>query len=123
LDGARRTDSPFRRSRFTAYTVHDGLPSPMVRSLCVDSENVLWIGTYDGGPGRFEKGKFTRYTTQDGLFSSGVFQILEDSQGYFWISSNQGIYRVRKPELNDLRQAESNDHLDRIWQERRDAER
>ncbi len=92
----------FARGRFTAYTVRNGLPSPNVRSLYVDRENVLWIGTYDGGLGRFENGRFTRYTTREGLFSSGVFQILEDSRGYFWISSNQGIYRVRKQELNDF---------------------
>jgi signal transduction histidine kinase/ligand-binding sensor domain-containing protein len=88
--------------RFTPYTVRDGLPSPTVRSLYVDSENVLWIGTYDGGLGRFENGRFTRYTTRDGLFSSAVSQILEDSSGSFWISSNQGIYRVKKQELNDF---------------------
>jgi len=74
----------------------------MVRSLYVDHEDVLWIGTYDGGLGRFDKGNFTHYTTQNGLFSSGVFQILEDSRGYFWLSSNQGIYRVEKQELNDF---------------------
>ena len=79
-----------------------GLPSPTVRSLYVDRENVLWIGTYDGGLARYENGQFTRYTTRDGLFSSGVFQILEDSRGYFWMSSNQGIYRVRKEELNEF---------------------
>lgn len=88
--------------RFTPYTVRDGLPSPTVRALYVDQQNVLWIGTYDGGLGRLENGKFTRYTTRDGLFSSGVFQILEDSRGYFWMSSNQGIYRVRKQELNNF---------------------
>ena len=88
--------------RFTPYTVRDGLPSPSVRSLYVDRENVLWIGTYDGGLGRFENETFTRYTTRDGLFSSGVFQTLEDSRGYFWISSNQGIYRVQKQQLNDF---------------------
>ncbi|HEX4769365.1 MAG TPA: two-component regulator propeller domain-containing protein [Bryobacteraceae bacterium] len=88
--------------RFTPYTVRDGLPSPTVRSLYVDSQNVLWIGTYDGGLGRFENGRFTRYAIQDGLFSNGVSQILEDSRGSFWISSNHGIYRVQKHQLNDF---------------------
>ena len=92
----------FSGDRFTPYTVRDGLPSPTVRALYVDRENILWIGTYDGGLGRLENGQFTRYTTRDGLFSSGVFQILEDSRGYFWISSNQGIYRVQKEELNNF---------------------
>jgi signal transduction histidine kinase len=31
-----------------------------------------------------------------------VFQTLEDARGYFWISSNQGIYRVQKQQLNDF---------------------
>ncbi len=92
----------FSQGRFTAYTVRDGLPSATVRALYVDAENVLWIGTYDGGLGRLRNGKFTRYTIRDGLYSNGAFQILEDSRGYFWISSNQGIYRVKKQDLNDF---------------------
>ena len=39
---------------------------------------------------------------RDGLSSDGVFAILEDDRGWFWMSSNQGIYRVRKQELNDV---------------------
>jgi hypothetical protein len=63
---------------------------------------VLWIGTYDGGLGRYFDGRFTRYAQKDGLFDNGVFQILEDSQANFWMSSNRGIYRVSKQQLNDF---------------------
>jgi len=80
----------------------DGLASNSIRSLYEDPEGVLWIGTYDGGMGRFENGRFTRFTLREGLFSNGVFQILEDSRGYLWMSSNRGISRVRKNELNEL---------------------
>jgi signal transduction histidine kinase len=52
--------------------------------------------------GRFENGRFTRFSMREGLFSNGVFQILEDSRGYLWMSSNHGIYRVAKSELNEL---------------------
>jgi signal transduction histidine kinase len=62
----------------------------------------LWIGTYDGGLGRFKDGRFTRYTVKEGLFNNGVFQILEDERGNFWMSSNRGIYRVSKQELNEF---------------------
>ncbi|MGH7176570.1 MAG: ligand-binding sensor domain-containing protein, partial [Tepidisphaeraceae bacterium] len=88
--------------QFTGWTERDGLPSNNVRALYQDREGVLWIGTYDGGLGRFKDGRFTRYTTRDGLFNNGVFQILEDARGRFWISSNRGIYRVRKEELNEF---------------------
>ena len=47
-------------------------------------------------------GKFTNYTTDRGLYSNGVFQILEDARGHFWMSSNQGIYRVSRQQLDDF---------------------
>jgi len=92
----------FKDGKFTAYTERDGLPSNSVRALYEDRDGVLWVGTYDGGLGRFKDGRFTRYTTRDGLFNDGVFQILDDARGNFWMSSNRGIYRVRKQELDDF---------------------
>ena len=88
--------------KFRSWTEADGLASNSIRSLYEDPEGVLWIGTYDGGMGRFENGRFTRFTRREGLFSNGVFQILEDSRGYLWMSSNRGISRVRKSELNEV---------------------
>ena len=84
------------------WTDHDGLPSNSIRALYEDGDGVLWIGTYDGGLGRFEKGKFTKYTVEQGLFNNGVFQILEDSRSNLWMSSNRGIYRVSKRQLNEF---------------------
>ncbi|MGH9845241.1 MAG: two-component regulator propeller domain-containing protein, partial [Blastocatellia bacterium] len=88
--------------RKTVWTEQENLPGNALRSLYEDRDGVLWIGTYDSGLGRFKDGKFTRYTTREGLFNDGVFRILEDSYGYFWMSSNRGIYRVRKQELNEF---------------------
>lgn len=94
--------SSFDDRRFTSYTEQDGLASDHIRALYEDAEGILWIGTYDGGLSRFKDGRFTRYTLKDGLFNNGVFQILEDDRGYFWMSSNKGIYRIRRRELNDF---------------------
>jgi len=88
--------------RFTTWTERDGLPSDHVRALYEDPDGTLWIGTYDGGLGRFKDGKLTRFTVKDGLFDNGVFQILEDVRGNFWMSSNRGIHRVSKKELNEF---------------------
>jgi signal transduction histidine kinase/ligand-binding sensor domain-containing protein len=92
----------FKDGKFKVFTERDGLPSNSVRALYEDRDGTLWIGTYDGGLGRFKDDRFTRYTTRGGLYNDGVFQILEDSRGNFWMSSNRGIYRVRKQELNDF---------------------
>ncbi len=92
----------WREGRMTTWKEADGLPGDTVRALYEDQDGVLWIGTYDSGLGRFKDGKFTRYTTREGLFNDGVFQILEDAYGNLWMSSNRGIYRVRKQELNEF---------------------
>jgi signal transduction histidine kinase/ligand-binding sensor domain-containing protein len=88
--------------RFVAYTERDGLASNHIRALYEDTAGTLWVGTYDGGLSRFRDGKFTNYTTATGLFSNGVFKILEDARGNFWMSSNQGIYRVSRRQLEDV---------------------
>src|SRR3984885_5583419 len=87
---------------FTRWTELDGLPSDNVRSIYEDPQGVFWIGTYDGGLGRYSEGHWTRYTQKNGLFDNGVFQTLEDSRGNLWMSSNRGIYRVSKQQLNDV---------------------
>lgn len=88
--------------RLTRWTAAEGLPATTVRALYEDPHGVLWIGTYDGGLIRFADGRFTHYTSRIGLFNDGVFQILEDDRGYFWMSSNRGISRVRKQELEEV---------------------
>jgi len=92
----------FKNGAMTTYTERDGLPSNHVRAIYQDSEGVLWFGTYDGGLVRLKGDSFKTISTKDGLFSNGVFQILEDSRGNFWMSSNQGIYRAARQDLNDL---------------------
>lgn len=94
--------SVLENGRFHNFTARDGLSSERIRALYQDSEGTMWLGTYDGGLNRFRDGRFTNYSTRNGLFSDGVFQILPDDDGFFWMSSNQGIYRVRKQELEDF---------------------
>jgi signal transduction histidine kinase len=77
--------------------------------LYEDPDGALWIGAYDSGLARFKDGKFTSYTTREGLFNDGVFQILEDDHANLWMSSNRGVYRVRKRDLNEFAAGERRD--------------
>lgn len=94
--------SRLRNGQTTSWTERDGLPGNYVRALHQDSNGTLWIGTRDGGLGRFRDGAFTRITVRDGLFNNGVFRILEDDQGYFWMTSNKGIHRAHRRDLDDF---------------------
>jgi len=100
--GTRGGLAAIENGKIKAFTTADGLASNYIRSLYEDSDRVLWIGSYDGGLTRYKDGKFTRFTINEGLSSNGVFCILEDDHGWFWMNSNQGIYRVRRQELNDF---------------------
>jgi ligand-binding sensor domain-containing protein/signal transduction histidine kinase len=73
-----------------------------VMALYEDDQGSLWIGTYGNGLWRLKDEKFTRITTAQGLADDWVYQILDDDRGNLWISSNRGIYRVSKQELNNL---------------------
>ena len=84
------------------YNETNGLAGNHIRSIYEDADGTLWIGTYDSGLSRLKNGKITNYNTSNGMFSNGVFAILEDNRGFFWMSSNQGIYRVSKQELNNF---------------------
>ena len=88
--------------RFTAFTEREGLAGNRVRALHEDADGVLWIGSFDSGLTRLKDGRLTKITTENGLHNNGVFQILEDERGYFWISSNRGISRVSRKQLNDF---------------------
>jgi signal transduction histidine kinase/ligand-binding sensor domain-containing protein len=89
-------------NKFTVWTVKDGLASDRVRYIYEDADGVFWIGTYDGGLSRFRNGRFFNFTINNGLANNGVFCILEDRRNNFWISSNRGIHRVNRRELNDF---------------------
>ena len=94
--------SEFKNGKFVSYTSKDGLIGNYVRSIYEDNEGTLWIGTYDEGLSRFKDGRFVNYNADNGLANNGVFAIEEDVRGNFWISSNVGIYRVKRQELNDF---------------------
>ena len=86
----------------TQFGAREGFTGKRVRTIYASADGSLWLGTYDTGLFRFRDGTFTRYTLAEGLPASGAFQILEDGEARFWISSNSGIYRVAKSELDDV---------------------
>jgi signal transduction histidine kinase/ligand-binding sensor domain-containing protein len=90
------------RGAYRRWSEKDGLPSESIRALYEDNQGVMWIGTYDSGLIRLTGERITRFTTQNGLFDNGVFQIIEDQSGFLWMTSNRGIYRVKKHELDDV---------------------
>jgi ligand-binding sensor domain-containing protein len=59
----------------------------------INGEDILWIGTNNGGLNRFDKRNrtFRAYTMKDGLPSNTIHGILEDKVGNLWMSTNRGL--------------------------------
>ena len=68
------------------YTAANDLPNNTVRSLLVDSNNSLWIGT-DNGIVKKENDIFNYFFEEDGLALNSCWAIVEDSNKNLWFGS------------------------------------
>ena len=71
------------------YTTSEGLPNNAVRSLFVDKDHVLWVGT-ENGVSRFINGQFYNLSEEDGLGHNSCWDISQDSDGNMWFASYGG---------------------------------
>jgi signal transduction histidine kinase/ligand-binding sensor domain-containing protein/CheY-like chemotaxis protein len=95
--------SHFQAGRFSNYATAKtpGGYGVRVDWIHQDAEGVLWLGSAGSGIGRFKDGQLTWAGTEQGLNDNVVYSILEGG-GDLWMSTNRGICRVAKRQLNDL---------------------
>ena len=90
--------SKIKDGKFQTFTTKDGLSSNTVISLYEDASGDLWIGTNGGDLNRLRGDKFVSFA----LPADVIYRILEDKQQNLWCSSNKGIFRVNKNELDKV---------------------
>ena len=95
--------SYFRDGEFINYTAEDGLSSNNIRSVYVDEYDpgTVWVGTETSGINRIQNGEITSVSTDGGLPDHIAHYISQDSFGWLWVSSNRGIFKLDKEELNE----------------------
>ncbi|PCH54149.1 MAG: hybrid sensor histidine kinase/response regulator [Flavobacteriaceae bacterium] len=76
-----------------------GLSNSSVNTIFQDSENLLWIGTWDG-LNRYDGGNFKIFrpelNNENSLSNQVILKIGEDITGQIWILTMQGINRYNK---------------------------
>jgi signal transduction histidine kinase/ligand-binding sensor domain-containing protein/CheY-like chemotaxis protein len=77
-------------------------PVGTVMGLYVDASGALWIATMGYGMFRFAGNRLTAYDRRAGLPDNAIYSIREDDGGNLWLSSNHGLIRVRKRQLESL---------------------
>ncbi|MBI4854935.1 MAG: sigma 54-interacting transcriptional regulator [Acidobacteria bacterium] len=91
-----------KEGTFVNYTKKNGLPENFVRAIYPDNDGTIWIATYGGGLCRLKNNKFTYFTEKDGLPNNFLSSILLDKRQNFWVSSNNGIFKIKKKDLDDF---------------------
>ena len=87
---------------FHSITQAQGLPYGDVRAVYRDDSGTMWLGTYGGGLIRFRDGTFTSIRTTDGLPDNFLSSIVEDKAGNLWMSSDRGVFRVARRQLEEF---------------------
>jgi signal transduction histidine kinase len=94
----------------------EALKGYSIRNVYPDSLGITWISTYGDGIFGYENG-VTRSIPLDKLgFLKVSHCILDDGKGFFWISSNNGLFKVLKKEMN----AAFNQEVNRVYYHRFD---
>ena len=88
-------------TKITRFGVADGLGHAWVRSLCVDSQGVLWVGTAGGGLSAWKEDRFVTLGVTHGLPNARVDLLLDDGHQNLWVGTPSGLMRLS---LADLRQ-------------------
>ena len=72
-----------------------------VRHLYLDKKNTLWIGTYGKGYFALRGQTLTKLPLDSKGNLNFVHALLEDSKGNVWITTNNGMLRARKHDLEE----------------------
>jgi signal transduction histidine kinase len=83
------------------FRARDGLAGDHIWALHVDREDTIWIGSHGRGLSRFKGGRFFNFEGKLEL-PRLINGIIEDDTGHLWCSSNQGLFRANRSQLNAL---------------------
>jgi signal transduction histidine kinase/CheY-like chemotaxis protein/AraC-like DNA-binding protein/streptogramin lyase len=104
----RYHEDPTGEISFEVVDMARGLPGNNVRALHEDAEGFLWVATEDRGLARFDRrtGDVVTIRASDGLYDDGLHTFMDDGHGRIWMSTNRGLFRVDRDELEAFARGE-----------------
>jgi len=101
-DYSINADGSYNSPKFKSFKHNpkdpNSLSSNDVRTILLDKNGTLWLGTFGGGLNKFtppktenDAVKFIHYRQPQGLANDVVRGILEDDNGYLWIGTSNGL--------------------------------
>jgi signal transduction histidine kinase/ligand-binding sensor domain-containing protein/CheY-like chemotaxis protein len=99
----------YHDGRVAHWSASNGLSSDFVTSLAGEPDGTMWLSTADAGLNRFKDGRITRYGLPQGLYDETIYRVLADGRGGVWMTSNRGLFRVARSELDAVADGRSRD--------------
>lgn len=103
--------------RLTHWGAAEGLSSNFVTSLAAEPDGTLWLSTADAGLNRFKDGRITQYRLAQGLYDETIFRVLSDGRGGVWMTSNRGLSRVARAELDAVAEGRAREVHSEVYTE------
>ena len=73
-----------------------------IRSICMDHEGSLWVGTGADGLARLRRNQLLTMTVADGLPNENVRVMIEDRHRTLWIGTAGGLARYQDGQLTEI---------------------
>lgn len=105
----------YQNDRFRGLGPAAGLSAANAKHVHQDTTGIFWVGTDGGGLNRVDlrgadslgAAEITVFREQDGLYQNEIHQVLEDEQGRLWMNTNNGLFWVRKQNLEAFARGET----------------
>lgn len=85
----------YTRNNLKKYGPENGLQATNIRSLLVDKDGVLWVGTGEQGLYVWRNGKFEMFDPGNNEINKFyIHEIYQDSNGVIWLGTNVGVFKL-----------------------------
>lgn len=87
----------------------------VVSAFLADVDGTVWLATEGGGLWRRQLGRYARVSASQGLVSDTLWAIVDDGLGALWISTNRGVFRAARADLDAVMAGKADRLQVRSW--------
>lgn len=91
------------------YTKNNGIADSRTKTIFLDRENNIWVGTINGLSLR-KNDKIEFLMSKDGLDVTNIFNFKIDDAGNYWIASDKGLFVISKDREGNIKQKQVLNH-------------
>lgn len=92
-----------RDSSWTHWTRDEGLPSMYIKSLLIDQDDQVWLGTSGAGLCQYTGLPFVQFDQKSGLPEQAVYALEEDRECRIWMGNGLTLGYLEQEHFTDLR--------------------